>query len=125
MAVNRRPRNGRIHREGDPARSRELMRVLICAALLAIPIFFYIWEQVTLYQIGQEIQTMERQRSKLQEEGRALDLRQAELSSLARVERIAQHELHFVEGNPVVILLPDGKVASAGMMAQLNKESGP
>jgi cell division protein FtsL len=99
-----RTRNGRIVRERDRSRPRELARVLLGFVLLSSPVFFYVWEQVQLYQMGQEIQTMERHAARLAEEGRKLDLERARLVALGRVERIARESLGFVDGLPVEVL---------------------
>lgn len=94
-------KNGPIVRERDATRTRELTRVLLCCLAFSGPVFFYVWEQVTHYQIGQEIQSMDRTRAKLLEEGRKLDLERARLTALGRVETIARRELGFVDGAPV------------------------
>ncbi|MFN7971646.1 MAG: cell division protein FtsL [Acidobacteriota bacterium] len=102
--MTERVKNGTIVREADRLRGRELSRVLLFCFLLAVPVFFYVWQQVTLYQMGQQIQQMERKKAKLVEEGRRLDLQRAELTALGRVESIAREELGFVDGAPVEML---------------------
>ncbi len=102
-----RVKNGPIVRERDRARPRELGRVLVFCVALSIPVFFYIWEQVTLYQVGQGIQQMERTKAELVEEGRRLDLERAQLTALGRVETIARGKLGFVDGTPVEMLALD------------------
>ena len=97
-------RNGKIVREKDAGKSRELGRVLVLCVLFSVPLFFYVWEQVTHYQIGQQIQQMERQRAVLEEEGRKLDLERARLCALGRVDTIARESLGMVEGRPVEMI---------------------
>lgn len=106
--MSERLKNGPILRERDRSRTQELTRVLLVFVLLAVPVFFYIWEQVQLYQVGQEIQGMERNRARLAEEGRKLDLERSRLVALGRVERIARESLGFVDGMPVQVLALDG-----------------
>ncbi len=97
-------RNGRIVRERDRSKPQELIIVVLLCVVLSVPVFVYVWEQVTHYQLGHEIQQMERRKAELIEEGRKLDLERAQLSALGRVERIARDSLGFVDGAPVEVV---------------------
>lgn len=118
-------RNGPIVRERDASRTKELTRVLLCCLAFSVPVFFYVWEQVTHYQIGQEIQTMERERAKLLEEGRKLDLERSRLTALGRVESIARRELGFVDGAPVEMLALGGRGLPAAPVEVLASAATP
>lgn len=106
-------KNGTIVRERDRSKPRELVSVVMLCIAVTIPVFIYVWAQVTHYQLGQEIQRMDRQRARLIEDGRKLDLERAQLTALGRVERIARDELGFVDATPVEVVALDGRRANA------------
>ena len=85
--------NSGIVREVDPRTSRDLMVLLLLAAILVGGLVLYAWPHFQMRQLAMATEQMQREHDRLVEENRKLRLEKASLESLERVEAIAQDHL--------------------------------
>lgn len=83
--------------------------LLVCLffVLLSGLAVFLVWERVKLQKIGREIVALQQAKSQLEENLATLHGQAEELSSYARIYRIASEKFGFVELKPRVILVTD------------------
>ena len=118
--------NRRLVRERDQKRTRELLRFLGLAAVLAVPVLGYVWQRVDFLRVSYRYEALQSQRQKLQREIEGLQLERATLMDHDRVERLARQRLGLVDppaDDVRRVRLCDGKVGAveraieAGAMA--------
>jgi cell division protein FtsL len=85
--------NTRIVREVDPRSSRDLLALLLLAAVLVGGLVLYAWPHLQVRQTTIETERMSRERERLVEENRKLRLEKSTLENLRRVESIATRQL--------------------------------
>lgn len=85
----RRWKNSHLVRERDAQRARGLWLTLALVAAAVAPAGLYLYEQNTCLQLSYEIDSIEEQRSKLDEAERRLQVEQAGIASMRSIERWA------------------------------------
>ena len=85
--------NSRVVRQVDPRSRREIWLILLLVALLAGGLALYAWPALEIRRSGQATVDLFREKDRLLEEKRKLQLEKAALENLGRVEAIASHEL--------------------------------
>ena len=85
--------NSRVVRQVDPRSRREIWLLILLGALLAAGLGLYAWPALEIRRAGQESVDLYRERERLVEEKRKLQLEKAALENLGRVEAIATREL--------------------------------
>jgi cell division protein FtsL len=89
--------NRRLVRERDQKRTRELLRFLGTAAVLAVPVLGYVWQRVDFLRVSYRYEALQKQRQTLQQEMERLQLERATLMDHDRVERLARLRLGLVD----------------------------
>jgi cell division protein FtsL len=85
--------NSGVVRERDPRASRDLRYLLLVVALFVGGMVLYAWPHFELRQTGLLSDRLQREKERLVEENRKLQLEKASLESLRRVESIARRDL--------------------------------
>ena len=85
--------NSRVVRQVDPRSRREIWLLMLLVALLAAGLGLYAWPALEMRRAGQESVELYRQKERLLEQKRKLQLEKAALENLGRVEAIASKEL--------------------------------
>ena len=85
--------NSQVVRELDPRSNRDLWWLLVLVGVLVGGLVLYAWPHLALRQTGMATDQMYRERERLVEENRKLNLEKASLENLKRVEAIATREL--------------------------------
>ena len=101
--------NSGIVREVDPKTSRDLVALLLLAAILVVSLGLYAWPHFQMRQLATQTEQMQRERDRLVEENRKLRLEKASLENLARVQAIAE-KLGLEKPSPdqvVIVETPD------------------
>ncbi len=101
--------NSRVVRQVDPRSRREIFLLILLVALLAAGLGLYAWPALEIRRAGQTSVELYREKERLLEERRKLQLEKAALENLKRVEAIAGKELGLQAPAPeqsVVIELP-------------------
>ncbi|HVO11657.1 MAG TPA: cell division protein FtsL [Vicinamibacteria bacterium] len=101
--------NSRVVRQVDPRSRREIFLVLLLVALLAAGLGLYAWPALEIRRAGQTSVELYREKERLLEERRKLQLEKAALENLRRVEAIATRDLGLQAPAPdqaVVVELP-------------------
>jgi len=101
--------NSRVVRQVDPRSRREIFLVVLLVALLAAGLGLYAWPALEIRRAGQTSVELYREKERLLEERRKLQLEKAALENLKRVEAIATRELGLQTPAPeqaVVVELP-------------------
>lgn len=101
--------NSRVVRQVDPRSRREIWLLMLLVALLAAGLGLYAWPALEIRRAGQDSVELYREKERLLEEKRKLQLEKAALENLARVEAIASHELGLrppVPEQSIVVELP-------------------
>jgi cell division protein FtsL len=125
--------NSQIVREVDPRSSREIGWLLLLVAVLVGGLVLYAWPHFQIRQTGRTAEQLSRERDKLLEENRKLQLEKASLENLRRVEAIATRELGLAPPPPersIVVeaprpLPPGTQLASRGGTGGRAEEGGP
>jgi cell division protein FtsL len=89
--------NRRLVRERDQKRTRELLRFLGTAAVLAVPVLGYVWQRVDFLRVSYHYEALQKQRQQAQQEVERLQLERATLMDHDRVERLARQRLGLVD----------------------------
>ena len=101
--------NSRVVRQVDPRSRREIWLILLLVALLAGGLALYAWPALEIRRSGQDTVELFREKDRLLEEKRKLQLEKATLENLSRVEAIASRELGLqppAPGRSIVVELP-------------------
>jgi cell division protein FtsL len=116
--------NSRVVRQVDPRSRSEIWLLIVLVALLAAGLFLYAWPAIEIRRSRQESVELYRQKEKLLEQKRKLQLERAALENLRRVETIAAKDLGLAPPRPeqsVVVEVP--KQAPKG--TTIAHEAGP
>ncbi len=101
--------NSRVVRQVDPRSRREIWLLIVLVALLAAGLGLYAWPALEIRRAGQETIELVREKERLLEEKRKLQLERAALENLNRVESIATRDLGLRPPQPeqsVVVEVP-------------------
>lgn len=79
-------------------------RLLILIMLAVVGVFCCVWQHVQVIQLGRVMVDMQTISEELQFKKRALELKEASLSSLERIERISRNDLGLIKGKPAQTL---------------------
>jgi len=85
--------NSRVVRQVDPRSRREIWLLILLVAALAAGVGLYAWPALEIRRAGQASVELYREKERLVEEKRKLQLEKAALENLGRVEAIATREL--------------------------------
>jgi cell division protein FtsL len=85
--------NSRVVRQVDPRSRSEIWLLIVLVALLAAGLGLYAWPALEIGRSRQESVQLYRQKEKLLEQKRKLQLERAALENLQRVETIAERDL--------------------------------
>ena len=124
--------NSRVVRQVDPRSRREILLVILLAAVLAAFLGLYAWPALEIRRAGQAGVELDRQKQRLVEENRKLRLEKAALENLHRVDSIARKDLGLAAPAPersVVVEVekpsaPAARVAGEGA-SRREARSGP
>jgi cell division protein FtsL len=113
--------NSRVVRQVDPRSRREIWLLILLVAVLAAGLGLYAWPALEIRRAGQASVELVREKERLLEEKRKLQLERAALENLRRVETIAARDLGLASPAPeqsVVVevqkpLAPGERVAGA------------
>jgi cell division protein FtsL len=110
--------NTRLRKMADPARARE-MRTFACAmAFLLSLLLIYGWQHFSAIEYGYRIAAEHQQLQQLEEQNRELLLTQAQLTSPARIDALAQ-QLGLQAPQPGQVVLPNAETSgSTAVMAE-------
>ena len=120
--------NARLVREKDRARARDLRRLLLYGAALAVPLLLYVWQRVEFLGRSYELEALKKQKQELVEMNKQLTVERSFLVSPARVEKIARQKLGLREPSPQDVrrvLLIDGRVDEIGGAVAANPGGPP
>ena len=92
--------NSRVVRQVDPRSRREILLVILLAAVLAAFLGLYAWPALEIRRAGQAGVELDREKQRLVEENRKLRLEKAALENLRRVEAVAGRELGLAPPAP-------------------------
>ena len=101
--------NSRVVRQVDHRSRREIWLLMLLVALLAAGLGLYAWPAMEIRRAGQDSVELYREKERLLEEKRKLQLERAALENLTRVEAIASRELGLKPPAPeqsIVVELP-------------------
>ena len=116
--------NSKVVREVDPRASRDLWWLFAVVATLVCGLVLYAWPHLQVREVDVARVRMSRERERLIEENRKLQLEKASLQNLRRVEQIAIRDLGLRTPPPdtlIVVEQPpppgDGAVFAGGPLA--------
>jgi cell division protein FtsL len=92
--------NSRVVRQVDPRSRREIWLLILLVAILAAGLGLYAWPALEIRRAGQASVDLYREKERLLEEKRKLQLEKAALENLGRVEDIATRELGLAAPAP-------------------------
>jgi cell division protein FtsL len=92
--------NSRVVRQADPRSRREILLLVLLVSVLAAGLGLYAWPALEIRRAGQAGALLDRERQRLVEENRKLQLEKAALENLRRVESIAAKELGLAAPRP-------------------------
>ena len=110
--------NSRVVRQVDPRSRREIVVLLLLVALLAAGLGLYAWPALEIRRAGQTGVELSREKERLLEERRKLQLEKAALENLKRIEAIAARDLGLRAPAPeqsVVVELPKPLAAGSSV----------
>jgi cell division protein FtsL len=84
--------NSGVVREVDPRSRREIVLLILLVAVLAGGLGLYAWPALEIRRAGQEGALLDREKQRLLEENRKLQLEKGSLENLGRVEAIATRD---------------------------------
>lgn len=114
----RRMDNSRLVKAQCPVRKREMRSFAGAMTVLFALMMFYGWQHYMSIQSGYKVESERQQLSQLQEQNRELRLSEAQLSSPARIDRLAR-AMGLEQPTPGQVVLPDGPAdSSAPVMAE-------
>ena len=89
--------NRRLVRERDRTRSRELLRIVLYGAGIALPLLGYVWQRVDFLRVSYKVERIEKHRQDLSESNESLRVERAHLMDHGRIERMARKQLGMVD----------------------------
>jgi cell division protein FtsL len=101
--------NSRVVRQVDPRSRREIWLLMLLVAVLVAGLGLYAWPALEIRRAGQASVELYREKERLIEEKRKLQLEKAALENLARIEVIATRDLGLVAPAPdqsVIVEVP-------------------
>jgi cell division protein FtsL len=101
--------NSRVVRQVDPRTRREIWWLILLVAVIAGAAGLYAWPALEIRRAGQAAVELDRERERLLEENRKLNLERSALENLSRVETIATRDLGLEAPAPeqsVVVEVP-------------------
>jgi len=101
--------NSRVVREVDPRSRREIWWLILLVAVIAGAAGLYAWPALEIRRTGQAAIDLDREKERLLEEKRKLNLEKSALENLSRVETIATRDLGLEAPAPeqsVVVEVP-------------------
>jgi cell division protein FtsL len=101
--------NSRVVRQVDPRSRREIWLLILLVAVLAAGLGLYAWPALEIRRAGQASVELYREKERLIEEKRKLQLEKAALENLGRVEAIATRDLGLMPPAPeqsVIVEVP-------------------
>lgn len=101
--------NSRVVRQVDPRSRTEIWLLLLLVTLLAAGVGLYAWPALEIRRADQESVALDREKERLLEEKRKLQLDRAALETLRRIEAIAGRDLGLAPpapGRSVVVEVP-------------------
>jgi cell division protein FtsL len=107
--------NRRLVRDRDRQKTRELLRFLGTAAVLAVPVLGYVWQRIDFLRVSYGYERLQSQRQDLDQKLERLKLERATLMDHDRVERLARQRLGLVDppaDDVRRVRLFDGKVGA-------------
>ena len=113
--------NSGVIRERDPRASRDVRQLLLLVALFVGGMVLYAWPHFELRQTGVLSDRLQREKERLVEENRKLQLEKASLENLKRVESIARRDLRLATpaARDVYVVERSATPASSEAMAAL------
>ena len=81
--------NSRVVKVTDPKRRREMMTFGITLAMLFLLVMVYLWQHFSAIEYGYKIEQLKLERDTISESNRALNLEEASLKDLSRIDRMA------------------------------------
>jgi cell division protein FtsL len=101
--------NSRVVRQVDPRSRREIWLLMLLVAVLVAGLGLYAWPALEIRRAGQASVDLYREKERLIEERRKLQLEKAALENLGRVEAIATRDLGLAAPAPersVIVEVP-------------------
>jgi cell division protein FtsL len=101
--------NSRVVRQVDPRSRREIWLLMLLVAVLVAGLGLYAWPALEIRRAGQASVELYREKERLIEEKRKLQLEKAALENLTRIEVIATRDLGLVAPAPdqsVIVEVP-------------------
>ena len=101
--------NSRVVREVDPRSRREIWWLILLVAVIAGAAGMYAWPALEIRRTGQAAIDLDREKERLLEEKRKLNLEKSALENLSRVETIATRDLGLEAPTPeqsIVVEVP-------------------
>ena len=101
--------NSRVVREVDPRSRREIWWLILLVAVIAGAAGLYAWPALEIRRTGQAAIDLDREKERLLEEKRKLNLEKSALENLSRVETIATRDLGLEAPTPeqsIVVEVP-------------------
>ena len=101
--------NSRVVREVDPRSRREIWWLILLVAVIVGAAGLYAWPALEIRRAGQAAIDLDREKERLLEEKRKLNLEKSALENLSRVETIATRDLGLVAPAPeqsIVVEVP-------------------
>ena len=97
--------NSKVVREVDPRASRDLWWLFAVVAILVCGLVLYAWPHLQVREVDVARVRMSRERERLIEENRKLQLEKASLQNLRRVEQIAIRDLGLRTPPPETLIV--------------------
>lgn len=115
----RRWKNSHLVRERDAQRARSLWLTLALVVAAVAPAGLYLYEQNSCLQLSYEIDSIEEQRGKLDENERRLQVEQAGIASMQSIERWAARKRLERPDAEEVFVVPHRELSHDPVMASV------
>jgi cell division protein FtsL len=109
--------NARLVKEKDRARARELRRILIYGAAVAVPLLVCVAQRVQFLRLSYRVEALKKERQDLQEMNKQLVVERSSLLAPDRIERMARQGLGLSEPpaeDVRRVMVIDGRVDEVG-----------
>ena len=90
----------RLHRERDPARTRELLRFVLWGGAAALLLVAYVWQRVDFLRDSYRVQALTQRQTALRKESETLRVQRSYLMNHDRIESLARKRLGLVDPDP-------------------------
>jgi cell division protein FtsL len=111
--------NTRLVKAADPVRIREMRTFSVTLALLFVVVMLYGWQHLSSIEIGYKVEAEKQQLQQLEEQNRQLNLKEAQLCDLGRLDREARR-MGMDAPRPGQVVHPEGNFDGNGaVLAQL------